>query len=315
VAFDVAGTMAERFDLSLVLMCFNQQATAAEAALSCLAQQGPALDIVLSDDASTDGTAGVLHAVAQAYSGPHRVRVNLNPRNLGIAAHVNCLAELAHGGLIILAAGDDVSLPERAVHVRQAWEASGRRLDLIAAPLIDLDAEGREHGVIAVDDLSHWRGAADWAARRPHVIGAGHAWTRRLFERFGPLDPAIAYEDQVLAFRAIVGAGAVTLDTPLVRYRRGGTSARPQQAAQRRLRLAVQTRRHLAGVRQLLRDAATAGVAPLVEKALQHELARHEYVQALLDAQNWPARCGIALHAGQVDFGWRWRKFWATVRP
>jgi glycosyltransferase involved in cell wall biosynthesis len=57
----------------LLVLTYNQ-ATVVEAAVqSCLAQVGEPLEIVLSDDASTDGTYALLLEMAAAYRGPHQV--------------------------------------------------------------------------------------------------------------------------------------------------------------------------------------------------------------------------------------------------
>jgi len=299
-------------DISLVLLTYNQADTAADAARSCLAQEGPPIEIILSDDASADGTYGVLERVALAYSGPHRVRLNRNERNLGIAKHFNRLVSIAAGQLIVEAAGDDISLPGRVQQVAQAWEQTGRRVDLIAHALIDMSSDGVDRGTIRVDDLARWRSADDWVARRPYVIGAGHAWTRRLFDRFGPLGDGIAYEDQVLTLRALLSGGALTIHEPLARYRRGGTSGKARMATREAVleRMQVQNNRHLAELTQMRRDAQLAGAWTIVE-TLQRELARQSYLQRLLAARD--DRGGLLrtmFSAGpEVPVGWRWRKF------
>ena len=84
-------------------------------------------------------------------------------------------------------AGDDISLPERIARTIQAWHDHGERPDLIAANVFDMTEDGHDVGIKQVDRLQEWRGVEHWAQRRPYVIGAAHAITRRLFDRFGPL--------------------------------------------------------------------------------------------------------------------------------
>lgn len=301
-------------DITLILLAYNQQATVAQAAASCLAQSGEPIEILLSDDASSDDTGALLASAAASYRGPHQVRVNRNPHNLGIGAHLNRLVELARGELLVVAAGDDISLPDRVARVRAAWDATQRRADLIAHHLSDLDEHGVVGKTIVVDDLAQWRSAEAWVQRRPYVIGAGHAWTRRLFQRFGPLDAGVAYEDQVLGFRAVASGGALTLPEPLVQYRRGGTSARPDSftAASVRERLRVQNSRHLAETRQLLADARSIRCGATVVNRLEAELRRQDYLASLLAAPDAYARLSVLFKAGGIDPSWRWRKFWST---
>ena len=108
----------------------------------------------------------------------------------------------------MVAAGDAVSLPQRCERLVQAWLAHGRRPDLIASALADVDANGRVMGEIVPDDLGAYTSLAQWAARPPHVVGAAQAWTKRLFERFGPLPPGTVAEDLVMVFRALGSGGA-----------------------------------------------------------------------------------------------------------
>ena len=271
---------------SMLLMAFRQQDSVAEAIAGALAQTYAPLEIVISDDASPDGTWDAIQGAVAGYVGPHRLVLSRNPRNLGIGAHLSRLVALSHGELLFITAGDDVSLPERCECCVAAWLQSGKALDLIAAPLIDVDAQGRTHGTVRPDDLSLWRGAADWAARRPFIVGAAQAFTRRLFEHIGPLPEGTVAEDLILVFRAIGSGGAATHDTPLVRYRRGGQSQRRRalHAAEVRERLLRNARHALVELPQLLADADVAGVRAAVAAELESQLARERHVAAQLSA-------------------------------
>ncbi|NBY16877.1 MAG: glycosyltransferase family 2 protein, partial [Betaproteobacteria bacterium] len=62
--------------VSVLFLAFNQGPYVEQAARSILEQRGIApLEIVLSDDASTDATFDILRALADQYRGPHQVRV------------------------------------------------------------------------------------------------------------------------------------------------------------------------------------------------------------------------------------------------
>ena len=54
--------------ITLLVFAFNQSAMVEAAVRSCLAQESEPLEIVLSDDASTDDTFAVLQALAADYS-------------------------------------------------------------------------------------------------------------------------------------------------------------------------------------------------------------------------------------------------------
>ena len=268
----------------MLLIAYRQVDTVAAAIAGALAQTYPALEILVSDDASDDGTWAEIEAALADYRGPHRIVRNRNPINLGIGAHLSQLVAMSQGELIFIAAGDDVSMPQRCERTVAAWLAHQRRPDLIASALIDIDARGHRHGTVRPSDLAAWRSAADWIARQPHVIGAGQAWTRRVFDRFGPLPAGTVAEDLIMVFRAVVSGGAITLDEALVQYRRGGLSQRRRalHASQVSAKLASNARHSLVELPCLLRDAALAGVSEQVAPGLQKQLARERHVASQL---------------------------------
>ncbi len=303
--------------VTILFLAYQQAQWARASAEACLAQTGGPFEVILSDDHSTDGTFEILQQVAADYRGPHQVRVRRSAANVGIGQHYNDLVGLARGELLVTMAADDFSVPDRVARQLAAWEATGRRADLIASHVIDMDPDGGLHGVIRVDDLGDWPTVTAWAARRPYIIGATHAFTRRLMTRFDPLDAQVFYEDQVMVFRAIAGGGAVTVDAPLVHYRRGGTSARPdfENPEARKRWTQRQRRRELAGVRQLLADAARVGCSELMSRHLGGELHRTTYLYALDDTTTDAERWRLAFDTRELPFGWRLRKALHLIYP
>lgn len=302
---------------TILLIAYGQERTVAAAVAGALAQTWAPLEIIVSDDASNDGTFAAMQAAVAGYVGPHKVVLNRNPHNLGIGAHLSHLAGLAHGEMLFVAAGDDVSLPQRVEHVMRAWLATGKRLDLIATPLIDIDEQGRAGAVITPSDLGTYRSAADWLARPPFVVGAAQAWTRRLFERFGPLPRGVVAEDLVMVLRAVMSGGAATLAEPLVQYRRGGLSyrRRTQSAADVVKALLKNNRSSLVELPLLLADARTAGQAGAIEAALLARLAREMFVRDLFAAKSLAGRLGVVSGARGVPIALRLRLFVYAACP
>lgn len=297
--------------VSVLLLAYRQEGMVGDAVASLLAQQGPTVELILSDDASPDGTFDAMTRAVQGYAGPHTVILRRNATNLGIGAHLNELVRCSSGELLVIAAGDDLSEPTRVEELVAAWEQTGRRADLVASHLTDLDEAGHLGEVIPVDDLAQWTTPAQWVAKRPYVVGAAHAWTRRVFEKFGPFDPDTVYEDQVMTFRALASGGAVTVPRPLVRYRRGGASAgrRDGSRADKFRRMQVQNRRHLAELRQLRQDATRTSWGQTVMPALEAEWQKQAYLADLLAAEGTLALVRRAVGGPPAPLGWRWRKF------
>ena len=302
--------------ISLVLLAFNQEATVRAAAESCLMQVGEPLEIVLSDDASTDGTFAKLQAVAAAYRGPHRVSARRNPVNLGIGAHYNALIAQTSGALIVTAAGDDVSVPHRVQRLVQAWDATHQRADLIASHFTEMTPDGTLGRVVQTDDLGALT-LESWAQKTPYTVGATHAFTRRVMDRFGPFIADVWYEDRIMVLRALTSGGAITVKEPLVNYRIGGTSKQPNTHTAEQLLSWTrrQNRRVLAEVHQLTQDARLAGHAEIVEASLARTLAREDYLKSMLDAPTTGKRWQSARAARALPLSWRVRKFLTFSLP
>ncbi|CAG4888694.1 glycosyltransferase family 2 protein [Paraburkholderia saeva] len=302
---------------SLLLIAYNQESTIAAAIDGALSQTYSPLEIIISDDASTDHTFDVARRCVDAYSGPHTVHLRRNPSNLGISAHLSLLAGAATGELLFVAAGDDISLPERCQAVVDLWIAHGRRPDLIATDLCDLDAEGRVHDVLEVTDLGPYNTFDDWASRRPHVVGAAHTWSRRLFDVFGGMEPGIYGEDQIMTFRAIVSGGALTLRKPLVQYRRGGLSRKRKWKSPDAyvVRIKLANRNGVGETRQLIHDAELAGSGDAMRALLARKSARERYTSGVFDTSSLLTRLALVLKSHDVSLGFRLRMFVYATCP
>ena len=302
---------------SILLIAYQQEKTVAQAVAGALSQTYSPLEIILSDDASNDGTFAAMQAAVAGYNGPHRIKLNRNPQNLGIGAHLSHLVSLSKGEMLFVAAADDVSLPRRCERVMNAWRASGQRLDLIATALIDIDESGRAGAVITPSDLSAYHDAADWLARPTLVVGAAQAWTRRVFERFGPLPKGVVAEDLIMVLRAVMSGGAVTLAEPLVRYRRGGLSfrRRAQTAGDVMKALLKNNRSSLIELPLLLDDTRSAGQQAAVEPALLARLARERFIRDLFAAGSLLGRCRVVQDTDSVPLALRLRLFVYAACP
>ncbi|MGB8338545.1 MAG: glycosyltransferase [Burkholderiales bacterium] len=307
----------ERPLVSILLIAYRQGRTVREAIEGALAQTYSPLEIILSDDASDDDTWAQVQAAMTDYRGTHKVQLNRNKVNLGIGAHLSHLVKMSAGELLFVAAGDDVSLPHRCETVVAAWLASGRKLDLIASALVDIDEHGVRHGEILPSLLQDWHTLDDWAAQPPHVVGAAQAWTRRLFDHFGPMPPGTAAEDLIMVFRAIASGGALTLREPLVRYRRGGLSRRVRSMyAQEVVKRLLKNNQHsLVETEQMLQDAARAGASAAVRAQLEAKLGRESFIAELFEQRSLVGRIRTALRARTVPITLRLRLWFYAAVP
>ena len=95
--------------VSVIVPIYNQAPFIRETVDSVLDQDYPSVELVLSDDGSTDGTGDILREYAERE--PERVRVVASERNTGIAGAFNRALDAHTGEYIAWLGGDDVMLP------------------------------------------------------------------------------------------------------------------------------------------------------------------------------------------------------------
>lgn len=114
-------TDTDRPLVTFALFAYNQEKYIREAVEGAFSQTYEPLEIILSDDCSSDRTFEIMQEMAAAYEGPHKVRVRQSKVNLGVIDHVISVAKMATGELLIVAAGDDISKAHRCNIVVDYW--------------------------------------------------------------------------------------------------------------------------------------------------------------------------------------------------
>lgn len=213
--------------VTFALLSYNQEHCIGRAVAAALSQTYSPLEIILSDDCSSDRSFEIMQRAAAEYRGPHRIVLNRNPRNLNTGAHIDVVGKLAKGELIVKADGDDISLPRRVEVMAQRWMELGCKPVALysACQLMDANANIVEPRIDAPskvnnDKVTIARGDSDF-------LGASSAVSRSVFEAFPPIQRNVVFEDRVLPFRALLLGGVVSyIDEKLVQYCvEGGVSA------------------------------------------------------------------------------------------
>ena len=212
--------------MTIGVKAYRQEHLVRQAIESAFAQTYQPLEIILSDDCSPDGTFAVMEEMAAAYRGPHAVRLNRNPANLGIAMHSNRIWQLSSGTLLASCAGDDIAEPAKVERLVEAWRAGAGRVMAVHSCMMQIDEAGREIGLRLPPKVARENPSAkDWIARSAYAIGATALYDRRLIDFFGYLPECCLVEDTPMFFRATLLGRIAYVDEPLVRYRVGGASS------------------------------------------------------------------------------------------
>lgn len=212
--------------VTFIILGFNQTAFIDQAIDAAFAQDYPNLQVVLSDDGSSDGTFAVMQRRVADYRGPHRVRAVRTSRNFGLVNHLLSALAVADGDLIVVAAGDDVSLPHRVGTLAAHWVAHRPAVLYSAFDLMDF-----EGCFLRRDHSAHTRifDSADYFLDRDVTIAFGCAAAYSGdFLRSVPLpDQPIWAEDYYLSLIALLRGETIDyIDEPLVSYRQNPQALR-----------------------------------------------------------------------------------------
>lgn len=210
--------MAERPLVSILLPCFDAERFVGVALDSLLAQTYDELEILAIDDASGDGTLGILEAYAAR---DERVRVLRNERNLGLIATLNRGVAEARGALIARMDADDVSARRR---IERQLETLRRRPDVdVVGTAIEL-VDGRNGRRLRPRPLrcltpEGARFAALFATPVAHVTILARAPAMRAHS-YGTSPDSLHTEDYELFTRMLAdGVGFCNVDEPLMTVR------------------------------------------------------------------------------------------------
>lgn len=199
--------------VSFCLKSYNQKQYLIEALKGAFAQTYRPLEIVISDDGSTDGSWEYIQQEVADFRRTHpdvAVVINRNEHNLGNLGNWQKCGELAHGELLVKADGDDVSLPERTTRVVEEWMKAGKEsVKVIHHDGWKINVRGRVVGR-----------CGRYTAREP--LGAAMAMTRDCFVGFGSIAYPRTVDDIVFGLRALMRGGReLTLADKLLYYRVG----------------------------------------------------------------------------------------------
>lgn len=207
----------ERPLVSVVLCSYNGAGFLGSQIDSILSQTWQPLELVISDDASTDDTPSIL----KNYETHPSVRIFYQEQNLGLGRNFDFAAAQAKGKLIAFSDQDDIWVKDKIEKLVNAMD--DRPLVYSDSWLVDEKAQGLGK---KLSDLKRMYSGDD---SRGYILyscvwGHGMLITRELLEKSQPI-PAEVHHDIWLAFQAFLHGGIKYLDEPLTLYRQHNSSS------------------------------------------------------------------------------------------
>lgn len=189
--------------VSVVITSYNYANFIRTAIDSALNQDYPNVEVVVTDNQSTDDTVPMLR---ETYAGEPRLRINVNPTNVGIMANANKGISLAKGEYVVILSADDYLLPQHTSRL-VALSEQHPECPAVYGNAVFTDMNGELHNLRNV-----WGQVpvaySDGRNELPRLLCACYMclpsmlFPRKTFERFGGFDERLAIaSDWALSLR------------------------------------------------------------------------------------------------------------------
>ena len=209
--------------ISFVVPVYNTERFLAETLDSILAQTYRNIEVICSNDGSTDASPQILAAYAAKDS---RVKVVTAEKNGGVSRARNLGLEHATGEYVWFFDSDDLLHPQAAEIMLRACEDN--QADFAFTPVEQVPEEATLADCVRPVACTVECMACPTDPYRLHgnFYGMQHMLTRRILEKDVRFEPGVTYAEDVLFTQRILvkGPKGVYIHAPLVYYRQRGTS-------------------------------------------------------------------------------------------
>jgi len=272
--------------VTFALFAYNQEKFIREAIRGAFSQTYSPLEIILSDDCSSDKTFAIMKEMAAAYPGPHAVRVRASAKNRGFAEHINDVMREVRSEFIVLAAGDDISNPARVQRLIDERLRHECKIMCIYSDVSTINTEGaiiQEGGIHADrsgEDLPHFMELPFW-------LGPSYAFDLAVYRELGSFLSDLKNEDYIIPFRTLLLGGRVAyIKESLVHYRIEVGHRRDEIRMRPTTRFLLENRRKEIVFNQMQNDLQKKSMDQLYRAVIEKHLSR--------------VRCGIQLASKNV---------------
>lgn len=208
--------------VSAVIVCYNHERYIEECLDGVLAQNYPNLELIVTDDCSTDDSAAVIERWLARYPGPCSfVR---HEKNMGVAATINESYARARGKYLAPCSSDDAWLPGKLLRHVEIMERLPEDYGVVYSDAFLMDERGQPLPGLFIE--KYRRGLVPPSGHiRPHLIdgnfipGMTMLIRRSAQVEVGAYDPSMVYEDWEMMLRMAARYKFHFSDVPSVRYR------------------------------------------------------------------------------------------------
>lgn len=203
--------------ISFVLVSYNQEKYIEAALLSVLDQTYSNIEIIVSDDGSTDKTKDII----RLHHNDNFIFLD-NKKNKGLIGNLNFAFRYIKGEYVVVMAGDDISLPHRTSTIVNYFDDNPDTY-CIYSNTIDINSDGEEIALSSYGYKYYTRNGN--MSINSHllndlgILGCSAAFRKSILEK--PLPHFLPSEDKILTLRALINGDIGFINEKLVKYRLG----------------------------------------------------------------------------------------------
>ncbi|MDI5831234.1 glycosyltransferase [Shewanella xiamenensis] len=205
--------------VSCILVSYNHGLFIRESLMAFFNQDTNDFDVefIVSDDCSTDNTVQIIQEELSHLPLGKNIKFFAREKNLGLIKHLNTVIESATGDFIIVSAADDINFSNRIqVAVKSMID---NNVSLICSDGIIIDQYGNKKSRLFASTKSAPTLEKIFRSGLIGLPGAGFAFRKEIFTKFGPLPSNIENEDDQWPVRALLMHGIYVINEPLFYYR------------------------------------------------------------------------------------------------
>jgi len=229
--------------VSVCLALYNGEKFIREQIESILSELCQYDEVIICDDASTDGSCSIIQAINDS-----RITLIRNTSNIGYVKNFEKAISLAKGDIIFLSDQDDIWVKGKVKKVLTAFQKDND-ISLVYHNIKPINASGNDLQINIPEYSEGKRNSVTFLVRqliKPQIYGCACCLNRKKIDRLLPF-PVLVYEhDHWIAVWAAINGQIYFLRDKLVKYRRHESNVSPQHhfplttILRRRFKLAMQ---------------------------------------------------------------------------
>jgi len=200
--------------VTCILLAYNHEQFIESAIKGLLEQDYDNIEFIISDDSSSDNTYEIICAATKSHLAIKNIILNKNEENLGLVKHFNKLVNMAQGDIIVVAAGDDISLKSRVSNTVDIF-SKNENITFVSfhTDIIDID------GKIISSSKAKYNGIREFdlndflSGKKIPFNAASRAFKKNIYDTFGDLNSNSITEDTTYIIRGLImGQTAISSD-------------------------------------------------------------------------------------------------------